>query len=259
VQALPQDNKMLSDGYLDNLERNLTPNERERLLQGNWEVDTDASALIDYNKIIDTFSNNHVEEGRRCITGDMARLGGDKIVIIEWSGFRGHIRFYQKQDLVTTTQMLEAARSRLGCGKSDILIDEDGLGGGVVDFYGCKGFVNNARALPSPSNPQKDQKGNIKPENFDNQKSQCYYKLAERVNNNGIYITYDDDRVREWVIQELEQVKQKRLDSDLKKGIISKDHVKELIGRSPDFSDALMMREAFEMMPRFVPTPQDDY
>ncbi|CAB4121820.1 Terminase-like family [uncultured Caudovirales phage] len=259
VQALPQDNKMLSDGYLDNLERNLTPNERERLLQGNWEVDTDASALIDYNKIIDTFSNNHVIEGRKCITADMARLGGDKIVIVEWNGFRGHIRFYQKQDLATTTQMLEAARSRLGCGKSDILIDEDGLGGGVVDFYGCKGFVNNARALPSPSNPQKDIKGNIKPENFDNQKSQCYYKLAERVNNNGIYITYDDDRVREWVIQELEQVKQKRLDSDLKKGIISKDHVKELIGRSPDFSDALMMREAFEMMPRFVPTPQDDY
>ena len=259
IQALPQDNKMLQDGYLDNLRRSLSPNEKSRLLEGNWEVDTDASALIDYNKIIDTFSNNHVIEGRKCITADMARLGGDKIVIIEWTGFRGHIRFYQKQDLATTTQMLEAARSRLGCGKSDILIDEDGLGGGVVDFYGCKGFVNNARALPSPSNPQKDIKGNIKPENFDNQKSQCYYKLAERVNNNGIYITYDDDRVREWVIQELEQVKQKRLDSDLKKGIISKDHVKELIGRSPDFSDALMMREAFEMMPRFVPTPQDDY
>ncbi len=258
VQALPQDNKRLADGYLENLQRNLTPNERERLLYGNWEVDTDASALIDYNKIIDTFSNTHVAEGRKCITGDMARLGGDKIVIIEWSGFRGHIRFYQKQDLATTASMLEAARSRLGCGKSDILIDEDGLGGGVVDFYGCKGFVNNARPLPSKSNPQKDQKGNIKPENFDHQKSQCYYKLAERVNNNEIYITYDDDRVREWVTQELEQVKQKRLDSDMKKGVIPKDKVKELIGRSPDFSDALMMREAFELMPTFVITPQDD-
>ena len=128
----------------------------------------------------------------------------------------------------------------------------------MVDFYGCKGFVNNARPLPSPTNPQKDQKGNIKPENFDHQKSQCYYKLAERINANGLYITYDDDRVREWIIQELEQVKQKKLDSDMKKGVLPKDQVKELIGRSPDFADALMMREAFELMPKFVLTPQDD-
>ena len=53
VQALPEDNKRLPDGYLENLERSLNPNERERLLKGNWEIDTDASALIDYNKIID--------------------------------------------------------------------------------------------------------------------------------------------------------------------------------------------------------------
>ena len=258
VQALPTDNKKIADGYLENLERNLTPNERARLLDGNWEIDTDASALIDYNKIIDTFSNTHVPEGRKCITGDMARLGGDKIVIVEWNGFRGHVRFYQKQTIDVTVQLIEAARTRLSCGKSDVLIDEDGLGGGAVDFGGYKGFVNNARPLPSPTNPQKDQKGNIKPENFDHQKSQCYYKLAERINANGLLITYDDDRVREWIIQELEQVKQKRLDSDMKKGVLPKDQVKELIGRSPDFADALMMREAFELMPKFVLTPQDD-
>jgi hypothetical protein len=259
VQALPQDNKRLPEGYLENLERSLNPNERERLLKGNWEIDTDASALIDYNKIIDTFNNTHVEGGRKCITADMARLGGDKIVIVEWDGFRGHVRFYQKQDLATTASLLEAGRSRLGIGKSDILVDEDGLGGGVVDFYGCKGFVNNASPLPSPSHPQRDVRGKIQPENYDNMKSQCYYKLAERVNANGIYLTYDDDRVKQWVIQELEQVKQKKLDSDMKKGVIPKDQVKELIGRSPDFSDALMMREAFELMPKFVFKPREEW
>lgn len=252
IQALPQDNKQLPDGYLENLERSLSPSERERLLNGNWEIDTDASALIDYNKIIDTFNNNHVPGGRKCITADMARLGGDKIVIVEWDGFRGHIRFYQKQDLATTASLLEAGRSRLGIGKSDVLVDEDGLGGGVVDFYGCKGFVNNARPLPSPSSPQRDVRGQVQPENYDHIKSQCYYKLAERINANGLYLTYDDDRVRQWVIQELEQVKQKKLDSDMKKGVIPKDQVKELIGRSPDFADALMMREAFELLPKFV-------
>lgn len=251
VQALPSDNKRLAAGYLENLYRSLTPNERQRLLEGNWEIDTDASALIEYNKIVDIFSNTHVPEGTRYITGDMARLGGDKIPLIEWSGFRGHIRFYSKQTTDVTAGLLEAARSRLVIGKSSILVDEDGLGGGVVDFYKCQGFVNNSRPLPSPIKPQLDKHGNPIPENFDNLKSQCYYRLAKRINENGLYVTYDDDRVHDWVIQELEQVKQKKLDSDLKKGVIPKDKVKELIGRSPDFSDTLMMREFFELAPKF--------
>ncbi len=249
VQALPEDNKRLAAGYLENLYRSLTTNERERLLKGNWEIDTDASALIEYNKILDIFNNNHVPEGKKCITADMARLGGDKIPIVEWSGFRGHIRFYSKQDLVVTYQLLEAARTRLAIGKTAVLVDEDGLGGGIVDFGKFQGFVNNSRPLPSPIKPQLDPRTQKPlPENFDNLKSQCYYRLAQRVNENELYITYDDDRVHDWVVQELEQVKQKKLDSDLKKGVLPKDKVKELIGRSPDFADTLMMREWFELV-----------
>lgn len=251
ILALPTDNKCLPKGYLENLKRSLTPNERERLLHGNWEIDTDGTTLIQYEKIIDIFTNTHVPEGRKCITADMARLGGDKIPIIEWNGFRGHIRFYSKQDLATTASLLEAARMRLGCGKSDVLVDEDGLGGGVVDFYGCKGFVNNSRAMADINSPSRDLQGNIIAENFDNLKSQCYYKLAERITANGYYMTYDDDRVRDWIVQELEQVKQKKLDSDMKKGVVPKSVVKELLGRSPDFADTMMMREAFELMPQY--------
>lgn len=50
----------------------------------------------------------------------------------------------------------------------------------------------------------------------------------------------------------MEQVKQKALDSDMKKGVMPKDKVKELIGRSPDFSDTIMMREFFELKPKRV-------
>lgn len=253
VQALPKDNKKLPDGYLENLERSLSASEKERLLEGNWEIDTDESALIDYNKIIDIFSNNHVESGRKCITGDLARLGGDKIVLVEWDGFRGHVSYTKKQGLDITTELIERKRAKLGIGKSDIIVDEDGLGGGVVDFYKCKGFVNNSKALPSPESPQRDNHGNKIPENYDNLKSQCYYRLADRINKNGLYLTFDGNNVKDWIIQELEQVKQKKLDSDLKKGVISKEKIKELIGRSPDFADAIMMREWFELSPKFIP------
>jgi len=245
IQALPSDNKCLPKGYLENLNRTLNKNEKQRLLYGNWEYDDDPVTLIEYDKIIDIFSNTHVSPGDRYITSDVARLGGDRIVIIEWNGFRGHVRASKKKKLDQTLADIEASRNRLRTGKSNVLVDEDGLGGGVVDFGHYKGFVNNARPLPSPEASQ----GKKDPENYDNLKSQCYFRLAERINKGEMYLTCEDESFKELIIEELEQVKQKHLDSDMKKGVIPKDKVKELIGRSPDFSDTLAMREYFELKP----------
>ena len=51
-------------------------------------------------------------------------------------------------------------------------------------------------------------------------------------------------------MQELEQVKAKDVDKDKPLAIISKDDIKDNIGRSPDFSDTLMMRMYFDLVPR---------
>jgi len=251
IQAFPQDNKMLPTGYVENLLRILSKNEIERLIKGNWEYDDDPSVLMDYNKICDIFSNNHVPDGRKVITADIARFGGDKIVIIEWSGWRGKVRVFQKQGLDVSATKLEESRNWLKCGKSDILVDEDGIGGGIVDFYKCKGFVNNSSPLPSPDAPL-DRTGNPVKENFDNLKSQCYFRLAKRVNENGVMIECDDPEIRQAIIEELEVIKQKNMDSDMKRGVIPKEDMKELLGRSPDFADTMMMREYFELIPKFT-------
>lgn len=244
VQALPTDNKKLPKEYLDNLERTLSKNEKARLLHGEWEIDDDPAALIEYEKITDIFTNTHVPEGNRFITADIARLGGDKIVVIEWNGWRGYVRYYKRLTLDVTTTYIQAAMVRNQTGHSSTLLDSDGLGGGPVDFLKVKGFVNNARPLSPPERPF-----NEVPENFDNLKSQCYFRLAERINKNGLYLICETEEVKQWIIEELEQVKQKLLDSDMKKGVIPKDKVKEILGRSPDFADAIMMREYFELKP----------
>jgi hypothetical protein len=56
------------------------------------------------------------------------------------------------------------------------------------------------------------------------------------------------------IIQELEQVKQKAVDNDLKKGLVSKDKMKEILRRSPDFWDTILMRYWFELKPKFKMT-----
>ena len=46
----------------------------------------------------------------------------------------------------------------------------------------------------------------------------------------------------------MEQVKIKDIDKDTKLGIVPKDKTKEMLGRSPDDWDSIMMRYFFELV-----------
>lgn len=234
IQALPSDNKMLQAGYLENLQRTLNKNQKERLLYGNWEYDDDPSVLCDYEKIIEIFSNNFKElSGEKYITCDVARLGSDKIVIGYWDGWRVKAFTFEKKRITESYSLVNELRLAKGVPLNNVICDEDGVGGGLVDMLGCKGFVNNSKALNN--------------ENYENLQAQCSFMLADRINKNGIYFETTDSKIIEDTTEELEQLKQKNLNADGKKGIVGKDKVKEVIGRSPDYRDMLLMRMYFEL------------
>ena len=235
IQALPSDNKKLPDGYLQHLERTLSPQEKERLLFGNWEYDDDPSALVNYENILNCFTNEFVSTGKAYISADVARYGSDKCVIILWSRLRAEKIIQRSKSAVTdTAKLIENLAKEYKVPRSNIIIDDDGVGGGVTDIlHGAKGFVNNAKALHG--------------ENYQNLKSQCYYLLASKINANEIYIKSTDSKEKELITQELEYIKSAKMDNEGKKQIIAKEKVKQTIGRSPDFADALMMRMFFEL------------
>ena len=251
IQALHGENPFGESGYHGVLDR-LTGVQRQRLLLGDWEYEEDANSLIEYDKILDVFKNAYNNGGVHYITVDVARKGQDTTVIGLWSG--SGVKLYQYSKLLTTevTKRVKQLQEKYLISTSNIIVDEDGVGGGVVDQLRCKGFVNNSRPLSNPDNPQIDVKGNIIPENFDNLRSQCYFKLADRINKGGLYVDCDEPEMIEKIIEELEWVKQKDIDSDKKKGVIPKEQIKSAIGRSPDFSDTLMMREFFDLKPKFI-------
>jgi len=253
IQSLHKDNIFGESGYEGVLQK-LSGVARQRLLLGDWEYDEDANSLIEFEKILDIFRNNHINGGVHYITVDVARKGQDTTVIGLWSGFG--VKLYQYSKLLTTevTKKVKQLQEKYLISASNIIVDEDGVGGGVVDQLRCQGFVNNSRPLSNPDNPQFDPKGNIIVENFDNLRSQCYFKLADRINRGYLFVDCEEPEIIEKIIEELEWVKQKDIDSDKKKGVIPKELIKEAIGRSPDFSDTLMMREHFELKPRFIVT-----
>jgi hypothetical protein len=242
IASLIDDNPFISKHYKENL-LTLDTVSKERLLMGNWEYSNDPSQLIDYDNILNSFTNSFVSNGNPFITCDVARFGSDTTVIGVWSGFRVKFHQYSGKSVVEVADLIKGLQLENKVPLSNIVVDEDGVGGGVVDILRCKGFVNNSTALKNPVTHNK--------ENFDNLKSQCYFKLAELMNKNEIYIQADG-RQKQQIIEELEQVKQKSVDNDSSKGIIPKDKVKALIGRSPDFSDCLAMRMYFEFTPKFV-------
>lgn len=241
IASLIDDNPFISKHYKQNL-LTLDTVSKERLLFGNWEYANDPSTLIDYDKILDAFSSSYLPTGPHYITCDVARFGSDSTVIGVWDGYRVKLHQYKGKSVVEVADIIKSFQIENQVPSSQIVVDEDGVGGGVVDILRCKGFVNNSSPLENPITRQK--------ENFDNLKSQCYYKLAEMINDSKLYINASGT-MKEKIIEELEQVKQKSVDNDGKKGIIPKDKVKALIGRSPDFSDALAMRMIFEYTPKF--------
>jgi phage terminase large subunit len=241
IQALPTDNKMLDKGYLDMLNRTLSKNEKERLLFGNWEYDDDPSALCTYDAIIEMFANDHIYSGQFCITADIARMGSDKAVILVWMGWRiVEVITFDKSKTTEIQQAITTLQSRYQIPNSQVLADEDGVGGGVVDSLGCVGFVNNARALND--------------ENYRNLQSQCGYKLAEKIEQRQIHFAADISQAhKEEIIEELEQLKSYETDKDGKLRILPKEQIKQNIGRSPDWRDALLMRSYFDL-DNFIPS-----
>ena len=57
---------------------------------------------------------------------------------------------------------------------------------------------------------------------------------------------YTQEKAVSDLIEELDAIKQTDNSQDGKKAIIPKSEIKEMLGRSPDFADILMMRMFFE-------------
>lgn len=241
IQALPTDNPHLPQSYLESL-LSLDENSRQRLYYGNWEYDNDPAKLIDYEKIQNIFTNEFVPSGEAFISADIARFGSDKMVINVWKGFRVvEIFTLAKSSITETAQAIKDLALKHSVPLNNIIADEDGVGGGVVDILRCKGFVNNSKAMLVENQIVQ----------YQNLKTQCYFKLAEMIQNSEIYVDCKDGTIIDELSKELEQVKRDKIDSDGKLRILPKEKVKELIGRSPDYSDALMMRMYFCFKPTF--------
>jgi phage terminase large subunit len=240
IQSLYYDNPYTAEEYKKELEQIRDKANKQRLMFGNWEYADEDQCLMSFDSITDLFTNT-VDSGLKFITADIARYGSDKIVIILWSGYRAEkIITYDKLGIDEISQKIRDLSVQEKVPYSRIIVDEDGVGGGVKDtLRGIKGFVNNSSPLDNPLTDDKN--------NYRNLKTQCYYELARKVSLREIKIECQDTKVKNDIVDELEQVKRKDPDKEGKLEIVPKEEIKQLLGRSPDYADTLMMRMWFDL------------
>ena len=235
VHALLSDNPYISPHYRNNL-LGLDKESKERLLFGNWQYLDDPTKLIEIDRIIDLWTNTHVPNGHRYISCDAARFGADKSVIMVWYGMRVvEIKTIAKSTITHLADVVKSMKLKHMVPMSHIVIDDGGVGGGLVDMLpGCRPFVANKK--PIATNRR---------QNFANLKSQLYFTLAEYINGSKIWVQPTENR--DTIIEELEQVKKDKEVTDDKLRVVRKEDVKDMLGRSPDYSDCMSFRMLFEL------------
>lgn len=248
IQALVTDNPHISPHYIQSLKNLKDRILRERLLHGNWEYEDSDNALFSYDALIDLFSNE-VPEGEQFISVDAARFGNDRAVINRWKGLKLiEIKEYERSATTLIEDELRKLCATHFIPMSRVIVDEEGVGGGIVDHLQCKGFVGGSRPIDRRGETEIDMRTEYKI-NYKNLRAQCYHKLAELVNDHKISVSTSDMQLKNTIIEELEQIRVINIDTDGKFQIISKEDIKLNIGRSPDYADTLMMRMWYEVNP----------
>lgn len=232
-----------------------------QLLKGNWKVSISDADVYEYHSFLGMFNNTYeVSKEGKYISADIALKGSNKFVVGVFEGKELiDILIMDRSNGSEVINGIERMAKMHEVQNHNIVFDNDGVGGFVDGFIeGAKEFSNGGAALPNPLMPMKDSKGNIKPENYPNLKTQCYYrsgdsikkgeyKVSDRVAN----MMYDDKMtVQQRFMFERKAIKRAKKDADGKLCIIKKEEMKaKLNGESPDLMDMFMMRELFELQP----------
>lgn len=253
-------------GYLANLMA-LPEEEKIRLLGGNWKIRTDKLSLFIYSMIENMFENMYPSSiENRFITVDAARYGNDFMTLFVWYGWKVvKLVVLTKCDAIEATETIEKERLAFKIIKGNVIVDQDGVGGGVVKLGNYKGFSGGAP--PIEVREIKKGKETIK-EYYANRKTQFYYRFAERVNAGEVCVSLNAENimidgyhgtkikikgkiedVRELIKADLRSIKKKEKDTEGKLQINSKSEQKAILkGRSPDFGDGMSLRIYFDLI-----------
>jgi len=225
VQALPGDNKYLPKSYVETLRSSFghRPELLQAYLYGSWDAFEGANQVI-LGSWIQRCLGKPTLLGGKVLSCDVARFGDDKTIINLLNGSNiverhemGYSRTTDVSDALT-----ELSRRHHNC---QIVVDEIGVGGGVIDELHKDG--RRVLAFNSSSKPQSDK--------FYNLRAEAWWELGQHFAQGEIgCMEMTPNLIAELTAPTYSFRNGKVL-------IESKDNIKKRLGRSTDEADAYVM------------------
>ena len=260
IKASLNDNKALlknDPSYIASL-LNQPPEIRAREFEGNWDVVKTGNDMIQAHHLDKVFQNAQMlGDNIRRASCDVAGTGGDNCVTWFWIGWHIADVFVCRRDPYNTAKILDAKLKEWGVLEQNFTYDLNGMGQVLKGAFPKAVPFNNLAAVA------------IKDKHlYDNKKSQCAYKFAERTQQAGWSIEHTLLSRKYKVgketrtLYDILQLERKCIRQDMSKSdkgwcLIHKEQMKSksLVGHSPDFFEALFMREIFDINVTQVSVP----
>lgn len=221
-----------------------------------------AGALFSFTALVDVFSNAVTKEDKKFLIVDIADDGSDKTIFSFWEGLEEYRR--EQYERLNTESIIAKIREYAADQRipySCIAVDAIGVGAGVASSSMLDGIVG-FKSSYSPIKTDMDivrlpnvsyLKNPIVPltSDYKNLRSQCVFTLANLINNHKI-ASRVTGKQKEVIIEELGTY-QDVSKGDGKRMAMTKEEVRDIIGRSPDASDTWVMRMYFVIMAKMLP------
>jgi hypothetical protein len=229
ISALPTDNPYCSQDYIDKL-RDAFKHRPELLaayLEGKWDAFEGGNQLI-LNRWIDAAYDNetYIPSSGKLVACDPSRFGDDEtpIFLIEDTDVTDKVILGKASVVEVANQVTTMTRQNGHC---PAVIDEIGIGGGVVDV--CRQNGVNVIAFNGAEASEEKEK-------FYNLRAEAWFKASQDCSERKIRLTLPNTTLRKQLVIPTYSFRNGRILIEEKKDI-----KKRLAGKSPDWADCYVM------------------
>lgn len=226
ISALPTDNPYCTQRYIDNLKDAFKhrPGQLKAFLYGDWSGVEDPDSVI-FDSWLERAIGMPTLLGGTVISCDPARFGDDKTIInlMDGSNIKERKEMAHSRTTDISDYLTELSRQNNNC---EIVVDEIGVGGGVIDEL----HKNGRRVVAFNSAAKSDE-----PEKYYNMRAQAWWELGQHFARTEIGCQAMSDNLRQELATPTYEIRNGRI------LIESKEAIKERLGRSPDEADCYVM------------------
>ena len=247
---------LMSDpNYVANLAQQ-DEEQRARDLEGNWNYKAVTDDLIKMDDMERMFANSYqFDNSVRYASCDVAFDRGDNLVLLLWVGMHIQDIFVCRASAKDAPTLVRMKLREWGVREQNFVYDLNGVGQTFRAYFPNAVGFNNMGA-PIPATPA--ERDSIK-YMYTTLKSQCAYMLVKDFQNGRISVNprlldmkfsgngYSGVPLRQILMKERKAIR----DAGNERGfsIIKKEFMKKFVGHSPDFIEAILYREYFNIKP----------